>query len=254
MRSSIMALVVTGVLAGCATTPPPPTIQTGPDAEITIDGLHRVDNSLAAVGYMKPDIDLRGYNAIMLDPVTITYQKDPGSRRTATAIGAGTPNFALTPSQMETLKSLFQEAVADALTEDNGYRIVDTPGPDVLRISADLIDLIVRIPTQPRAGRGSLFVTSYGVVSVIVEARDSESGEILARAADRRDPTTGGGDLVQVDVREIRCAEALSVLGRNHARPPGRAPGCGEGPRTLRTEQQIDGKQLACHNLEWGTS
>jgi len=216
-----------------------------------------VDNSLVAVGYMKPDIDLRGYNAIMLDPVTVAYQKDPGSRRGATGIGVGTPNFALSPFQMETLKSLFQEAVADALTEDDGYRIVDTPGPDVLRISAALIDLIVRVPTQPGAARGRLFVTSYAVVTLIVEARDSESGEILARAADRRDPTTGGGDLVQVSptfVRAGRCAGALSVLGRNHARPAGPAPGGGEGPRTIRTEQQIDGKQLACHNLEWGTS
>jgi len=204
MRRSLVALGAAGILAGCASASGPPTLQTGPDAEVTADGLYRMDNSLVALAWMKPDIDLRGYNAIMLDPVTVAYQKDPGSRRTATSIGVGTPNFALSPSQMENLKSWFQEVVADVLTEDDGYRIVDTPGPDVLRISADLIDLIVRVPTQPRAGRGRLFTTSYAVVTLIVEVRDSESGEILARAADRRDPTTGGGELVEVSSTFVR--------------------------------------------------
>jgi len=203
MRSSLVTLVVAVVLAGCATTPRP-TIQTGPDAEVTVDGLHRVDNSIVAVGYMKPDIDLRGYTAIMLDPVTVAYQKDPQGRRSAIVAGASPGNFALTPSQMGNLKSAFQQAVVEAFAESDEYRIVDTPGPDVLRISADLIDLIVRIPTQTGAARSRAFVSSYGVVTLVVEVRDSESGEILARAADRMDPTRDTGNLVEVSTTFVR--------------------------------------------------
>ena len=203
MRSSLLGIVTAGVLAGCATTSAPPTIQSGPDAEVTVDGLHRVDNSIMAIGYMKPDHDLSGYTAIMLDPVTVAYDKDPRGRRRATDIGAGTSNFALSPSQMENLKSWFQEAVIEAFTENDGYRIVDTPGPDVLRVSADLIDLIVRIPTEG-VGRQRTFVASYGEVTLVVEARDSESGEILARAADRRDPTRSSRDLVEVSSTFVR--------------------------------------------------
>jgi hypothetical protein len=173
-------------------------MQTGPNAEVTVDGLHRMDNSVMALGYMKPDLDLRQYTKIMLDPVTVAYQKDPGDRRSSVLSGQES-NFALRPSQMDDLKSWFQEAVVEALTEDDGYEIVETPAPDVLLVTAKLIDLIVRIPTQNTSGRSRSATSSYGEVTLIVEARDSETGEILARAADRQDPTrTGARSLTQV--------------------------------------------------------
>jgi len=38
-------MVSTIAVAGCETTPArEPTIQAGPNAEVTVDGLHRVDN------------------------------------------------------------------------------------------------------------------------------------------------------------------------------------------------------------------
>ena len=205
MRNSLVSLVAAGILAGCAggsgsasgSASGPPTLQTGPDAEVTVDGLYRVDNSLVALAYMKPDMDLRGYTALMIDPVAVAYQRDPGGR--TTSAGGGAQNFALNTTQMGNLKSWFQEAVVEALSGDGGYRIVDAPGPDVLRITAELIDLIVRIPTQRTGGRGGMAVRSYGEVTLVLEARDSQSGEILARAADRRDPTGNPTDeLVRV--------------------------------------------------------
>ncbi len=77
-------------------------------------------------------------------------------------------------------------------------------------------------------------MASYGVVTLIVEARDSESGEILARAAERSDLTPGGNrDLVQVSSTFVRAdarrlfwhyagllRERLDEL-RNVARDPG---------------------------------
>jgi hypothetical protein len=204
-----MTLAAVGVLAGCATTSPRPTIQSGPDAEVTVDGLHRVDNSLMALAYMKPDIDLRGYTALMLDPVSVSYQVDPRGRRRRAGVGDGRQNFALSTDQMEDLKRWFQEAVVEALAGDGGYRIVDTSGPEVLRVSADLIDLIVKVPTAPSAGLSRSFAESYGEVTLVLEARDSQSGEILARAGDRVDPTTGMGRTL---------AEVSSVFVRSDTR------------------------------------
>ena len=191
MKPLLAGLVTVGVLAGvagCASTPAPPTVQTGPEAEVTIDGLYRVDNSVVALAYVKPDLDLQPYTKLMLDPVSIAYQRDPGSRRSVQP-GAGESNYALSPSQMEDLRSWFQEAVITALTKDDGYEFVGSPGPDVLRITADLVDLIVRVPTQRAGGRDRSYARSYGEVSLIMELRDSQSGEILVRAGDRRDPT-----------------------------------------------------------------
>jgi hypothetical protein len=89
---------------------------------------------------------------------------------------------------METLKEVFRNSIVEALTEDGGFELATEPAPDVLRITASLIDLVVRVPTQS-AGRQDMWTRSYGLVSLILELRDSQSGEILARGGDRRDPT-----------------------------------------------------------------
>ena len=186
---TLTGVLSTGILiaiTGCASAPAP-TLQTGPGAEVTIDGLVRIDNAVVPVAYRKPDLDLKPYTRFMLDPVEIAYQKDPGNLRRS-GPGGGQGNFALTPSQMEALRTMFQDAVVQALTRDNGYQLTTEPGPDVLRINASLIDLVVNVPTE-RSGREDVYTRSYGLVSLILELYDSQSGEILVRAGDRRDPT-----------------------------------------------------------------
>ena len=186
-------------MSGCASAPPP-TVQTGPEAEVTVDGLTRVDNPLVAVVYRKADVDLTPYKRFILDPVAVAYQRDPQGRTRSTGGGGGAGNFALTASQMETLKRLFREAVVEALTKDDGYELTEEPAPDVLRVTAELIDLIVSNPTEgSTGGREQQYTSSYGEVTLILELRDSQSGEIFARAAERRDPTRDrGGGLVRV--------------------------------------------------------
>lgn len=192
MKSLLVSAVSAGVLvatAGYASaqeTPPPMKVQTGPDAEVTADGLYRVDNSLMALAYVKPDLSLQGYTKFMLDPVSVAYQKDPHGR-TRSMGGAGQENFALSSYQMDNLKEWFQEEVTKALTEDEGYELVDAPAPDVLRLSAALMDLIIEVPTA-MSGESRRGVTrSFGKVTLLVELRDSQSGEILARVGERRD-------------------------------------------------------------------
>jgi hypothetical protein len=179
-------------------------VQTGPTAEVTADGLYRVDNSVMSMAWVKPDMDLSGYRKFMLDPVVVAYQRDPQGRRSAT--GGGNQNFALSAEQMENFRTMFREAVVQALTENDGYELVDAPAPDVLRITAELVDLVVRVPTE-RSGRERTFARSYGEVTLLLELRDSESGEIFARAADRRDPTMNpsGNSMREVSPTFVRA-------------------------------------------------
>ena len=218
MRKSIVFLAAAGILAGCASggstsssASGPPVLQSGPDAEVTVDGLYRVDNSIVELAFMRPDIDLRGYTAIMIDDVEVSYQMDPRGRRTRTSVGDPNANFALTETQMANFKRFFHEAVVEALSGDGGLRVVDTRGPDVLRLTAELMDLIIRVPTQQSGNVNRQLARSYGEVTLVLEARDSQSGSILARAADRQDPTGNPNqdfvavrpDLVRTQVRRL---------------------------------------------------
>ena len=194
---------LTGI-AGCASSAPVglPTIATGADAEVTVDGLHKMDNTVMQLAYAKADMDLTQYTAFMLDPATVAYKRDPQGRRRGTVSDA---NFELTPEQMESLKEVFHEQVVEALTEDDGYELVTVPAENVLRISASMLDLIVRVPTERTGGRSRTYAASYGEVTLILELYDSLSGEILARAGERMDPTRSSRDLAEVSRAFVRA-------------------------------------------------
>jgi hypothetical protein len=68
-------------LAGCAT--PTPTLDTGPNAEITFDGLHAVQNSAADKAWAIPGLDLSGYNKIMFEGAGIEFRPGGEAGRTS---------------------------------------------------------------------------------------------------------------------------------------------------------------------------
>ena len=84
---ALSALVGTSVLATTADARRA-RIQTGPDAEITHDGLHRVDRTTADRVWVKPDIDLSIYNKMILvgAPFSFREVEDP-ARQTTRARG-----------------------------------------------------------------------------------------------------------------------------------------------------------------------
>jgi hypothetical protein len=194
----IAALPLLALSVACASATPPPSIS--PTAEPSMDGLYPVDNAVLQYAEAKRDLDLSHYDAFILGPVDVAYQKDPGVR----TVASRESNFALTPRQMQTLKETFREEIERALTADDGYELVSEPGPNVLRLDAYLLDLIVRFDAEATVGRNSAYTASYGEVTMILELRDSQSGEILARVGERRDPTRSTFELVEVRPTFVR--------------------------------------------------
>ena len=199
MSRNLLLFALAASLTACAGAPaPPPSI--APDAEPSIDGLYPVDNSILQYAEAKRDLDLASYDAFVLGPVEVAYKKDPTIRTP----GQQDSNFALSAQQMETLKETFREEIERALTQDDGYALVTEAGPNVLRLDAYLIDLVVRFDREATVGRNRQYTDSYGEVTMILELKDSESGEILARVADRRDPTRTTYEVVEVRSTFVR--------------------------------------------------
>ena len=76
---AILAAVI--FIAGCASEP---AVQEGPDAEVTHDGLHRVDNARFEYAYVDPDADWGRYTKIMPGGAEFRFRavkKTRGSQR-----------------------------------------------------------------------------------------------------------------------------------------------------------------------------
>ncbi len=184
------ALIFAVVSVACTTTPP--SIQTGPDAELSFDGLHMVDNSRADVAWARPDFDISGYTKIWPVGAGVEYRQVKNRGKTSIDRSRGGPYFIDDKSRAQ-----FEEAVGKVFKEElqkiEKYELVDGPGPDVLMVRGGLLNVTSYVPPDPIGGRSFMYLSSVGEATLVLELRDSETGTILARSVDRRAAETIGG-------------------------------------------------------------
>ena len=218
MKKSIVATLfaLAALSAGCTSTP---EFQSGPDAEVTHDGLTRLDKTVLDVVWARTDIDLSGYSKIMLEGVGVEFRPvdGPYSGR------AGTSSIRNSSSRTEfqlddKTKKLVVEEISGAFTEElaqsDKYEIVDATGPDVLLLRAGLLDVISRVPPTT-VGRSSIYLDSVGEATLVMELYDSTSHAILARAIDRRAAERPTGTVMESNTATNRAD--VRRLGRRWA-------------------------------------
>ena len=177
----IMVVLAIAVLAGCQSDP---SVQTGANAEITHDGLHRVDNTRMQMVWVKPGLDLSGYDKIRLVGAGIEYRsvKAVGN---ANRIPGNRTDFPIDADKRQKLEEVVREVFLEELSTSQQFTIVTEEGPDVLEVTGALIDVVSNVPPQAM-GRSDYYLSKLGEASLILEVRDSQSNEIILRAADRQ--------------------------------------------------------------------
>lgn len=187
-KANLVRLAVLGVasiaLSGCATSNP--TIDTGPDAEATFDGLYPVKGGRMDKAWARPGFDLEPYSKVMLQGVGIEYRPGGESGRSYNFASASADDyFELSEEQKERFQQVMHEAFVTELSKGEHYEIVTTPGPDVLLIRGGLLDVVSYVPPE-QTGRTEVYLSRVGEATLVLEIRDSQTGAILLRGLDRR--------------------------------------------------------------------
>ena len=189
---TMTAFVVVVGSVGCTTAPP--TIQTGPDAEVSFDGLHKVDNTRVDIAWAVPDLDLSGYTKILPVNAGIEYRQVKNRGNTTAARSQGGPYF-IDDTTRARFEALVNEIVMEELQKSTRFSIVNEPGPDTLIVGGGLLNVTSNVPPDV-GGRSRIYLSNVGEATLVLEVRDSESNRTLARAVDRRAAETiGGGTL-----------------------------------------------------------
>jgi len=140
--------------AGCSTT--------------IVEPFFRPEGAQADQVYISPTADFGAYTRLMATPLEIYYPEDVPA-----------------PDQrdLERLREIFRNAF---LTEIAGpYLIVSEPGPDVMRVVAQIIDLKLLAPNGRFEASGRLRdVVASGQLTLLMEFQDSVTGRVLARAGE----------------------------------------------------------------------
>jgi hypothetical protein len=182
--------VVIMLLAGCSTAPP--AIQEGPNAEVSYDGLHAIDNSVFALAWADPDIDFSRYSKIMPGGAVLEFRAVKKSSGTQRALSSQS-EFYIDDKSREKLAEVASEVFKEELAKSTRFTVAEATGPDVLVIRGALTDIVSNVPPQT-AGRSEVFLSQVGEITLILEAVDSMSGEVIFRAMERRalDQNMGG--------------------------------------------------------------
>lgn len=157
--------------------------------------------------YLNPNAKWRNYDKIMLDAVSVWLGKDSGAHDTGV----------IPPDDVRNLANLFYQKLSEQLGKD--YTIVQSSGPDVMRLSVALTDVENGMPVLdtistivPQAhllSEGKKLTTGthafVGGASLEVRLVDSLSGELLGAGIDRRagGKTLGKGAGFWRDVENI---------------------------------------------------
>ena len=155
----------------------------------TWDGLVLVDSKQLDRVYPLPGADIKSFTKVMLDPTEVAFKenwiRDYNSRSAKTGKRLDQSHAdqivkAVSTGMGETFANAYRKA---------GYQVVQAPGPGVLRVRTGVINLSIAAPDVMTAGRSRTWSRSVGDATLVVEARDSETGALLGRALDRRAPS-----------------------------------------------------------------
>jgi uncharacterized membrane protein len=169
------------ILVGCSSEP---TIQTGPAAETTFDGLVRIDNARFAAAWIDPDIDVKQYNKII--PGGAEFEFRAAQKVSAsTARHTNQREFWISDANKQRLTEMVSEVFTEELQRSKHFTLTDEPGPDTLIVNGALHDIVSKVPPQD-VGRSEVWLRSIGEATLIIELRDSLSNEVVYRAVERR--------------------------------------------------------------------
>jgi len=150
------------------------------------DNLVRANSKTFDSVYILPGADFSRYTKVILTPTEVAFKKDWQRDYNDTVRGL---SGRIQPKDMQDAIELARTGFTDVMNkayQNAGYQVVTTAGEDTLRIHTAILNMAVTAPDKMVAGRSSTFAGEAGEATLVIEARDSVTGEILGRAADRR--------------------------------------------------------------------
>jgi hypothetical protein len=165
---------------------------------VVTGSFNRVPNTAVEYAYINEQADFSQYTKLMNGGLSIYY---PESEEP--------PD----PAEIDMIRGYFRDAFTKAVGD--AYEIVDEPGPGVMKVQGQVIDMKMTSGGAVLDVSGRLRdVVAHGELTFLMEMSDSVTGQVLARAGDKStDISEGKDDATWDDVRG--AAEYWAGLFRN---------------------------------------
>ncbi|MBT2135650.1 DUF3313 family protein [Croceibacterium sp. LX-88] len=156
------------------------------------DGLLEVKAKKMDKVYLLPNADFRTYTKVMIDPTEVSFKKNWQRDQNRDRLDlSNRVSDADARRILDEAQKGFDKYFAEAYTKA-GFQVVQAPGPDVLHLSTAIINLDVTAPDVSTSARSRSFSRDAGEATLVLEVKDSVSGQVLGRAVDRQDTSDMG--------------------------------------------------------------
>ena len=173
----ISALILASAwMLGCESAPAADPAASAP--EVNYEGLETVAGKRLDIAQVRPGVDFAAYSAVRFAEPELAFQTPDRSQH----------QFPLSEEQKQRFRNMLASAFEKELGRLESLELVTAPGPEVLTLSVRVQDIAVEISDESlsRASRGAAFLEASGDATVVLELKDSQSNEILARGVDTR--------------------------------------------------------------------
>lgn len=165
---------------------------------VVTGSFNRVPNTAVEYAYINEQADFSQYTKLMNGGLEIYYPENEER-----------PD----PAEIDRIRGYFRDAFTNAIGD--AYDVVDEPGPDVMKVRGQVIDMKMTSGGATLDVSGRLRdVVAHGELTFLMEMSDSVTGQVLARAGDKSSDISGSeDDATWGDVR--RAAAYWAGLFRN---------------------------------------
>jgi Protein of unknown function (DUF3313) len=150
-------------------------------------GLELVKSQEVDKLYRRPDVDVSGYQKILIGEPVVEFSKNWNPRNYG--------SFGLSAAQLKKIRvdlaDLAKSTFAKVLGE-GGYEIVTEAGDGVLEIVPSIVNLYISAPDTQTAGRARTYAMDAGSMTLALRVSDSVTGTLLAVAYDQKRGSSTG--------------------------------------------------------------
>jgi hypothetical protein len=173
------------------------------DEAMSYDGLQKINVKGIDMAYAAPGATLAGYTQIIVEPVGVAFHKEWKPNSGSTRVSA---------ADQQRIREKVAKVLQDALVQElkaGGYTIVTEPGPDALRVKANVINLYITAPDVMSPGRSRVYTASAGEMTLLAELEDADTDATIVRLLDRHQARSTG--TFQITTSVSNAAEARTA-------------------------------------------
>lgn len=182
-------------------------------------GLVEVKKGAFQSTWVKPDVDFRDYERVVIAQQGVAEYRDVGhaKKSRSSMLRSGEREFGILDSDRERIERNAGDSFVKAFAKSKHYDVIDDASVEVpvkgtLVLRGHMLDMVSNVP-PPMAGSGSVYGNIMGEATLVIELIDAETGEIVGFAAERSKIQRSGGFSID-SMAEMNSVTALAEVRR----------------------------------------